>query len=64
MFWIEMSGRAGQERKINRKKGKKEVLAVEKSGKEAPAKQAQAGGSGKEAAADVAVADKQDGTSK
>src|SRR6187401_3445754 len=44
-------------RRNNRKKGKKEVLAVEKSGKEAPAKQAQAGGSGKEPAP-AAAADK------
>ena len=44
-------------RRNNRRKGKKEVLAVEKSGKEAPAKQAQAGGSGKEPAP-AAAADK------
>src|SRR3954464_9116803 len=46
-----------------RRKNKKEVLAVEKSGKEAPAKQTQAGGSGKEPAP-VAAADKQDGSDK
>ena len=50
-------------RRNNRKKKNKEVLAVEKSGKEAPAKQAQAGGSGKEPAP-VAAADKQDGSDK
>src|SRR6187399_472771 len=45
-------------RRNNRRKNKKEVLAVEKSGEEAPAKQTQAGGSGKEPAP-VAAADKQ-----
>ena len=50
-------------RRNNRRKKNKEVLAVEKSGKEAPAKQTQAGGSGKEPAP-MAAADKQDGSDK
>src|SRR4051812_45877323 len=51
------------QRRSNRRKNRKEVHAVEESGKEAPAKQTQAGGSGKEPAP-VAAADKQDGSDK
>ena len=46
-------------RRNNRKKKGKDVLVVEQSGKKA-----EAGSSGKEVAAAVAVADKQDGTNK
>ena len=56
-------------RRNNRKKKNKEVLVVEQSGKEAGAKKAQVGSSGKETAActncqAVAAADKQDDTDK
>ena len=46
-------------RRNNRKKRGKEVPVIEQSGKKP-----KAGSSGKEVAADVAVADKQDGTNK
>ena len=46
-----------------RRKGK-EVLVVEQSGNGGGAKEAKAGDCGKEVAAEVAVADKQDGTNK
>ena len=51
-------------RRNNRRKKGKEVLVVEQSGNGGGAKKAKAGDSGKEVAAEVAVADKQDGTNK
>ena len=51
-------------RRNNRKKKGKDVLVVEQSGNSGGAKEAKAGDSGKEVAAEVAVADKQDGTNK
>ena len=51
-------------RRNNRKRKGKEVLVVEQSGNGGGAKEAKAGDSGKEVAAEVAVADKQDGTNK
>ena len=51
-------------RRNNRRRKGKEVLVVEQSGNGGGAKEAKAGDSGKEVAAEVAVADKQDGTNK
>ena len=51
-------------RRNNRKRKGKEVLVVEQSGNGGGAKETKAGDSGKEVAAEVAVADKQDSTNK
>ena len=51
-------------RRNNRKRKGKEVLVVESSGNGGGAKKAKDGDSGKEVAAEVGVADKQDGTNK
>ena len=55
--------RKNRRRNNGRRKGK-EVLVVEQSGNGGGAKEARAGDSGTEVAAEVAVADKQDGTNK
>ena len=55
--------RKNRRRNYRKRKGK-EVLVVEQSGNGGGAKKAKAGDSGKEVAAEVAVADKQDGTNK